>query len=45
MRSGLGIELRRSGQALVVQAKGQRPFEMGYDSAGDFCPPLPRGAG
>jgi hypothetical protein len=33
---GLGIELRRKGDALTAQADGQPEFEMGYDSVGDF---------
>jgi CubicO group peptidase (beta-lactamase class C family) len=35
---GLGMELRRKGNALAVQADGQAELEMGYDSAGDFYP-------
>jgi serine-type D-Ala-D-Ala carboxypeptidase/endopeptidase len=47
LQSGLGMELRRKGQiqtsdapfdVLTIQADGQREFEMGYDSAGDFYP-------
>jgi serine-type D-Ala-D-Ala carboxypeptidase/endopeptidase len=38
LRSGLGVELRRKGNALTIQADGQPEFEMGYDSAGDFYP-------
>jgi hypothetical protein len=34
----LVLELRRKGAALAVRAEGQREFEMGYDSAGDFYP-------
>ena len=40
LKDGMGIELRRSGQALFVQAEGQPAFEMGYDTAGDFYPLL-----
>jgi CubicO group peptidase (beta-lactamase class C family) len=36
--SGLGIELRHKDSGLTIQADGQREFEMGYDSAGDFYP-------
>lgn len=35
---GLGIDLRRKGNALSTQADAQPEFEMGYDSAGDFYP-------
>jgi CubicO group peptidase (beta-lactamase class C family) len=38
LQSGLGIELRRHGNALTIQADAQPEFEMGYDSAGDFYP-------
>lgn len=38
LQSGLGMELRRKGSNLTIQADGQREFEMGYDSAGDFYP-------
>jgi hypothetical protein len=38
LQIGLGIELRRKGDALTTQADGQPEFEMGYDSAGDFYP-------
>jgi D-alanyl-D-alanine-carboxypeptidase/D-alanyl-D-alanine-endopeptidase len=38
LQSGLGVDLRRKGDALTVQADGQPEFEMGYDSAGDFYP-------
>lgn len=38
LHTGLGVELRRKGDMLVVQADGQREFELGYDSAGDFYP-------
>jgi serine-type D-Ala-D-Ala carboxypeptidase/endopeptidase len=38
LQSGLGIDLRHKGDALVTQADAQREFEMGYDSAGDFYP-------
>ncbi|MBR0848262.1 serine hydrolase [Bradyrhizobium diazoefficiens] len=38
LQSGLGMELRRKGDALTIQADGQDEFEMGYDSAGDFYP-------
>jgi hypothetical protein len=32
------MDLRHKGKALSIQADGQREFEMGYDSAGDFYP-------
>jgi D-alanyl-D-alanine-carboxypeptidase/D-alanyl-D-alanine-endopeptidase len=35
---GLGIELRRKGNTLAIQADGQPEFEMGHDSVGDFYP-------
>ena len=35
---GLGLELRRKGSTLTIQADGQPEFEMGHDSAGDFYP-------
>jgi D-alanyl-D-alanine-carboxypeptidase/D-alanyl-D-alanine-endopeptidase len=38
LSSGLGIELRHKDSGLIIQADGQREFEMGYDSAGDFYP-------
>jgi serine-type D-Ala-D-Ala carboxypeptidase/endopeptidase len=47
LQSGLGMELRHKGpvqtsdasfDVLTIQADGQREFEMGYDSAGDFYP-------
>lgn len=38
LQSGLGMELRRKGSNLTIQADGQPEFEMGYDSAGDFYP-------
>jgi hypothetical protein len=38
LQSGLGMELRRKGDKLTVQAEGQPEFEMGYDSAGEFYP-------
>jgi D-alanyl-D-alanine-carboxypeptidase/D-alanyl-D-alanine-endopeptidase len=38
LQIGLGIELRRKGDALTTQADGQPEFEMNYDSAGDFYP-------
>jgi len=38
LQSGLGMELRRKGDALTTQADGQPEFEMGYDNAGDFYP-------
>jgi CubicO group peptidase (beta-lactamase class C family) len=38
LQNGLRAELRRKGNALVIQADGQPEFEMGYDSAGDFYP-------
>lgn len=37
-QSGLGVELRRQGSSLTIQADGQPEFELGHDSAGDFCP-------
>jgi serine-type D-Ala-D-Ala carboxypeptidase/endopeptidase len=38
LQNGLGMDLRRKGSALAIQADGQPEFEMGYDSAGDFYP-------
>jgi hypothetical protein len=38
LQIGLGIVLRRKGDALIAQADGQDEHEMGYDSAGDFYP-------
>ena len=38
LQNGLGVDLRRKGDALAVQADGQPEFEMGYDSVGDFYP-------
>lgn len=38
LQGGLGMQLRREGESLVIQASGQPPFEMGFDSAGDFFP-------
>jgi len=38
LQGGLGIDLRHKANALTIQADGQREFEMGYDSAGDFYP-------
>jgi hypothetical protein len=38
LQIGLGIVLRRKGDALTSQADGQPEFRMGYDSAGDFYP-------
>jgi serine-type D-Ala-D-Ala carboxypeptidase/endopeptidase len=38
LQGGLGMDLRRKGNALTIQADGQPEFEMGYDSAGDFYP-------
>lgn len=38
LRSGLGMELRRKGNKLAIQADGQPEFEMEYDSAGEFYP-------
>ncbi|HEX6000293.1 MAG TPA: serine hydrolase domain-containing protein [Hyphomicrobiaceae bacterium] len=35
---GIGMTLRRKGDALTVQAEAQPEFVMGYDSAGDFYP-------
>jgi len=35
---GLGVELRRKGNKLTIQADGQPEFEMEYDSAGEFFP-------
>jgi CubicO group peptidase (beta-lactamase class C family) len=37
-QNGLGVDLRRKGNSLTIQADGQPEFEMGYDSAGDFYP-------
>ena len=34
----LGMELRRKGSTLTIQADAQPEFEMGFDSAGDFYP-------
>ena len=36
LSSGLGMTLRRRGDALAIQADGQPEFVMGYDSAADF---------
>ena len=33
---GLGMELRRKGNKLTIQADGQPEYEMEYDSAGEF---------
>jgi len=38
LQGGLGLELRRNGSHLRIQADGQSEFEMGHDSAGDFYP-------
>jgi serine-type D-Ala-D-Ala carboxypeptidase/endopeptidase len=38
LRTGLGMELRRQGNKLTIQADGQPEFEMEYDSAGEFYP-------
>ena len=38
LQGGLGIDLCHKANALTIQADGQREFEMGYDSAGDFYP-------
>jgi serine-type D-Ala-D-Ala carboxypeptidase/endopeptidase len=38
LQSGLGMNLRRKGNMLTIQADGQGEFEMSYDSAGDFYP-------
>jgi CubicO group peptidase (beta-lactamase class C family) len=38
LQNGLGIDLRRKGNALITQADAQPEYEMGYDSAGDFYP-------
>jgi CubicO group peptidase (beta-lactamase class C family) len=38
LQNGLGMALRHKGDRLTIQADGQREFEMGYDSAGDFYP-------
>jgi serine-type D-Ala-D-Ala carboxypeptidase/endopeptidase len=47
LQTGLGMELRHKGpvqasdasfDVLTIQADGQREFEMGYDSVGDFYP-------
>jgi D-alanyl-D-alanine-carboxypeptidase/D-alanyl-D-alanine-endopeptidase len=35
---GLGMELRRQGNKLTIQADGEPEFEMEYDSAGEFYP-------
>ena len=37
-QDGQGIEVRRKGNALTIQADSQPEFETGYDSAGDFYP-------
>lgn len=36
--SGLAMELRRDGDALIGQAAGQNAFRLKYDDAGDFYP-------
>ncbi len=38
LQGGMKMQLRRKGDALVIQAQGQSAFEMGYDDAGDFYP-------
>jgi serine-type D-Ala-D-Ala carboxypeptidase/endopeptidase len=38
LQGGLGLELRRNGSNLAIQADGQPEFVMGYDTAGDFYP-------
>jgi D-alanyl-D-alanine-carboxypeptidase/D-alanyl-D-alanine-endopeptidase len=38
MSFGLGMDVRRKGNVLTIQADGQPEFEMAYDSAGDFYP-------
>src|SRR5262245_31741104 len=38
LQSGLGMDLRHTGNTLTIQADAQPEFEMGYDSAGDFYP-------
>jgi hypothetical protein len=38
LQNGLGVDARRKGGVLTIQADGQPEFEMGYDSAGDFYP-------
>jgi serine-type D-Ala-D-Ala carboxypeptidase/endopeptidase len=38
LQFGLGMELRRKGNKLTIQADGQPEFEMEYDSAGEFYP-------
>jgi D-alanyl-D-alanine-carboxypeptidase/D-alanyl-D-alanine-endopeptidase len=38
MTGGLGMELRHKDKGLTIQADGQREFEMGYDSNGEFYP-------
>jgi serine-type D-Ala-D-Ala carboxypeptidase/endopeptidase len=38
LRTGLGMELRRQGNKLTVQADGWPECEMEYDSAGEFYP-------
>lgn len=35
---GMPMEVRRKGGTLEVQVAGQPPFELGYDSEGDFYP-------
>jgi serine-type D-Ala-D-Ala carboxypeptidase/endopeptidase len=35
---GLGMELRRKGNKLTIQADGEPEFEMEYDNAGEFYP-------
>jgi CubicO group peptidase (beta-lactamase class C family) len=35
---GLGLELRRKGSKLTIQADGDPEYEMEYDSAGEFYP-------
>jgi CubicO group peptidase (beta-lactamase class C family) len=36
--SGLGLELRRKGSKLTIQADGDPEYEMEHDSAGEFYP-------
>lgn len=38
LQNGLGVNVRRKGDILTIQADGQPEFEMAYDSAGDFYP-------
>lgn len=38
LQGAMKMTLRRTGDALEIQAQGQPPFAMGHDSAGDFYP-------